>query len=40
MWRKVLERTSSDPDPARLNRVYEYWGVKEMARKGKERRAR
>ena len=40
MWRKVLERTSSDPDPARLKRAREYWGVKEMARKGKGRKGR
>ena len=37
---EVLEYTGGDPDSARLKRACEYWGVEEMARKGKGRKVR
>jgi len=34
---KVLEYLGRDPEPKRLRKALEYWGVKLKAKKGKER---
>jgi hypothetical protein len=36
---KVLEYLGRDPDPARLRRACEYWGVKANSRAGGRKRA-